>query len=242
MSDILNPEAFRFFFGPLFRIDVAMTAMSGHHDLESLNDELVSSIAEGDMHLGLQLVGYENVDTGFSAAFLMRNTDSPSMVSFFAESHHRLFGGSTLVCVPFAFVSSYYEPHGDYLVYRHTYKRPNFEPDECKKIMQSGTDHEKAKAFIYTKLRNGYTTIPGMSYVGITKRSWQTRYLEHVENAMEKSSSTRFHDAIRKMQGQNVVHVHDISAYGVSEQEAKDYESKLIKKSTLWPIGLNMKA
>lgn len=146
-----------------------------------------------------------------------------------------------MVFVPLAFCSSVYKPTGSHTVYRHTYKKPRFEPDEVKKLMSSGTPEQNVKAFVYTKWREGYETIPGMSYVGITSRSWQERYMEHVEKALEASSSTHFHEAIRTMQGQKVVCVHDVSAYGLTKAEAKAYESELIAKSTLWPLGLNMK-
>ncbi len=108
--------------------------------------------------------------------------------------------------------------------------------------MRNGTPEQRLKAFVFTKCREGYETIPAMSYVGITSRSWQERYLEHAEQALEASSSTHFHEAIRAMQGQKVVCVHDVSAYGLTKVEARAYESKLISKSTLWPLGLNMKA
>jgi hypothetical protein len=242
MSDILNTKTCQFFFGTLFRTDVAISAMSRHYDLGSLKEGLIASIEEGTAHMGIQLIGYQNVDTGLSAAILMRNQQSPSMISFFAESHHRLFGGHTLVCVPIAFCSTFYQTDGDYLVYRHTFKKPNYDQHEFDEIKRNGTPEQQIKAFAYTKSRDGYTTTSGMSYVGITKRSWQKRYLEHVESAMEKDSKTRFHEAIRHMQGQQVVQVHDISAYGITESAAKEYEIKLIKQSSLWPNGLNMKA
>lgn len=43
------------------------------------------------------------------------------------------------------------------------------------------------------------------------------------------------------MQGQNVICVHDISAYGIPEASAKMIERQLIKTSTLYPMGLNMR-
>jgi hypothetical protein len=172
---------------------------------------------------------------------LMSHPGHISGVSFFADSKHRLFGGSTLVCVPLAFCSSLYKATGDHTVYRHTYKKPRFTPDDVKRLTSSGTTEQNIKAFAYTKWREGYETIPGMSYVGITSRSWQERYSEHVERSLEASSSTHFHEAIKKMQGQKVICVHDISAYGLTKTEAKSYESELIAKSTLWPLGLNMK-
>lgn len=242
MSDILSEDALRFFFGPQFNIPVAMETMSHYENASSLRRELQDSIQSGQPHLGLQLVGYQDIDTGFSTVAMMRNPNGMSGISFFADSRHRLFGGHTLVCVPLAFCTTAYQPTGSYLVYRHTYKRPRYTATEIQEIMATGSPEQKLKAFLFTKSRDGYESIPGMSYVGITKRSWQERYIEHTEKAMEASSSTRFHEAIRAMQGKPVIHVHDVSAFGVTEAEAKAYESELISKSTLWPLGLNMKA
>jgi len=241
MPNLLDPDALRYFFGPQFNVDVAMEIMPNYEDVKCLERELRESMEQGRPHVGIQLVGYQNVDTGFSTVAMMRHPGSMSGVSFFADSKHRLFGGSTLVCVPLAFCSSVYKPTGDHVVYRHTYKRPRFKAEEVKTLMNKGTPEQRLKAFVFTKCREGYETIPGMSYVGITSRSWQKRYLEHAEQALEASSSTHFHEAIRAMQGQKVVCVHDISAYGVTKAEAKAYESRLISESTLWPLGLNMK-
>lgn len=219
-----------------------MELMPNYKDAKSLERELLESIEEGRPHLGVQLVGYQDIDTGFSTVVMMRHPGSMSGVSFFADSKHRLFGGSTLVCVPLAFCSSLFKLTGDHIVYRHTYKKPRFDSDEVKTLMSSGAPEERLKAFVFTKCREGYETIPGMSYVGITSRSWQERYIEHAEKALEASSSTYFHEAIRAMQGQKVICVHDVSAYGLTTADAKAYESKLIAESTLWPLGLNMKS
>jgi hypothetical protein len=241
MSELLNPDALRYFFGPHFDVDCAMGLLPNYKDAESLEAELRSSLDQGQLHLGIQFVGYEDIDTGFSAVVMMRHPDSPSGVSFFADSKHRLFGGSTLICVPLAFCTTLYKPHGDHIVYRHTYKKPRYTTEELKELASKGTPEQKIKAFVYPKIREAYETIPGMSYVGITSRSWQQRYLEHVEKSLETSSSTHFHNAMRAMQGQQVICVHDVCAYGISKDEAKAYESALITKSTLWPLGLNMK-
>jgi hypothetical protein len=241
MADLLNPDALRYFFGPQFNVDVAMGVIPNCEDAVSLERELLESMEQGKPHAGIQLVGYQNIDTGFSTVAMMRHPGSMSGVSFFADSAHRLFGGSTLVCVPLAFCSSFYKPAGNHLVYRHTFKRPRFTADEIKALTNGGNPDKALKAFIYTKCREGYETIPGMSYVGLTSRTWQERYLEHTEKALEESTSTHFHAAIRAMQGQNVVCVHDVAAFGITKAAAKAYESKLIRKSTLWPLGLNMK-
>lgn len=242
MTNTLDPEALRYFFGPEFNVDVAMEVMSNYKGAKSLEPELLESIEEGRAHTGIQLVGYQDIDTGVSTVVMMSHPGSMSGVSFFADSKHRLFGGSTLVCVPLAFCSSLYEPTGDYIVYRHTFKRPRFDAEEVERLMRSGTPEERIKAFVFTKCREGYETVPGMSYVGITKRSWQERYIEHTAKALASSSSTRFHEAIRAMQGKSVICVHDVSAYGLPKEEAQAYESKLIAESSLSPRGLNMKA
>lgn len=242
MAEILDPGVLAYFFGPQFSVDTAMETMANCEDSLSLVRDLEGSIATNRAHRGLQLIGYQDVDTGLSLVAMVRDKDALSGISFFAQSNHRLFGGSTLICVPLVFCTSMYRPNGNYLVYRHTYKRPRFNETEIRQKMKSDDPSEKLRAFLFTRSRDGYETIPGMSYVGITRRSWQERYAEHAEKAMEASTSTRFHEAIRTMQGQRVIHVHDISAFGIKEGEAKAIESELISKSTLWPLGLNMKA
>lgn len=241
MSDLLNAKALQFFFGPHFNLEVAMHAFSNYGEVASLKRELLLSMQQGRAHTGIQLVGYQDVDSGLSTAILMQHPGEMSGVSFFAESRHRLFGGSTLICVPLIFCSSLFSSPGDHLVYRHTYKRASFTSEEISRLMSSGTAEQKLKAFAFTKCRLGYETVPGMTYVGMTRRSWQRRYLEHVEEALERSSSRHFHDAIRSMQGQEVVCVHDVSGYGMTQKAAKAYESRLIQESSLWPRGLNMK-
>jgi hypothetical protein len=241
MKKLLHPDALQYFFGQHFSVDVALSAVSNLPNLEAVCSEVARSIEESRHHMGLHLVGYENVDTGLSALAAVSRPGAPSMVSFFAESSHRVFGGATLVCVPLAFCSPYYEPHGEYVVYRHTFKRPRWSENEYKTVMASGTDEERMRLFLLTRSREGFETIPGMSYVGLSKRPWQERYQEHIVSAMEKRSATKLHQAMRSMQGQRVVHVHDVSAVGLTEKEAREYESKLIATSTLSPLGLNMK-
>ncbi len=241
MTSLLYADSLPYFFGQHLDVDVALSTTSNLPNLEKLCNDVKRSIEEGKPHLGLHLIGYENVDTGLSAMAAVVKQNAPSMVSFYAESSHRVFGGSVLVCVPLAFCTPYFQPHGDYVVYRHTYKRPLISEEHYRKVMASGSNEEKVRTFLFTRSRDGFETIPGMSYVGISRRPWQQRYEEHIESAMEKQSQTRFHDAMRQMQGQRVVHVHDISAFGLTEEEARAYEAKLIATSTLHPQGLNMK-
>lgn len=241
MPNLLNPESLPFLFGPHFDVDVALTTAANLPHLDELCESVELSIDEGLPHTGLHLIGYENLDTGLSALAAVNKPNAPSMISFYAESSHRVFGGATLVCVPLAFCSPHFVPHGEYVVYRHTYKRPLVSEGEHSKMMESGSDEEKMRLFLLTRSREGFETIPGMSYVGISKRPWQQRLAEHVDSAMYKQSTTKLHEAMRQMQGQKVIHVHDVSAFGISEAEAREYESTLIVSSTRWPLGLNMR-
>lgn len=241
MRSLLNPESLPFFFGSHFDVDVALATVNNLPNLESVCESVERSIDDGVAHTGLHLIGYEDIDTGLSVLAAVSRPYAPSMVSFYAQSSHRVFGGATLVCVPLAFCSPYFVPHGEHVVYRHTYKRPIVSAEEYMKTMQFGSNEEKMRMFLLSRSRDGFETIPGMSYVGISKRPWQQRLAEHIESALAKESKTKFHEAIRQMQGQNVIHVHDVSAYGLSEAEARQYEARLIATSTLGPLGLNMK-
>lgn len=240
MPTLLNAESLPYFFGPHFDVRVALSTANSLPDHDEHCSTLARSIEEGVVHTGLQLIGYENVDTGLSAVTAMRKPGAPSMISFYAESHHRVFGGTTIMCVPLAFCSAFFQPHGEYVVYRHTYKRPKVSEEEYAKIMKTGTDDEKVKLFLFTRSRDGFETFPGMTYVGISRRPWQKRYAEHIGSALTKGSRARLHQAMRQMQGQKVVHVHDISSVGLTGAEAREYEAKLIATSSLYPLGLNM--
>lgn len=162
MQKLLAQDALRYFFGPHFEIDVALRAISQYRSTDALVAELNESVEAGTPHTGIQLVGHHNVDTGASVFVLMQQPGELSGVSFFMESNHRLFGGGTMLCVPLLFCSPIYTPTGEHLVYRHTYKKPRFTEEEIEKISHDGTDQEKIKAFVFSKSRIGYETIPGM--------------------------------------------------------------------------------
>lgn len=126
-------------------------------------------------------------------------------------------------------------------VYRHTFKKPIISQKEYDQVISNGTDEEKMNMIIFCKSREGYATIPGKSYVGLSKRSWQERYVEHIDKALQKEGSTLFHKALREMQGQKVICVHDVSLFGATKEHAVEVEKKLIRDSTIHPKGLNIK-
>ncbi len=241
MERILNHERMHYLFGDQFNVSVAESALAGLERLPEIRQQLIEDTANGKIHTGIRLVSYLDVDTGLFMSVLQTFPGRPSIISFYADSKHRFFGGQTLVCVPFQFCLEEYKPEGDHIVYRHTFKAPSFEPDFLKKERARLSDAEFLKAVVFVKSRDAYVTVPGMSYVGLTQRSWQERYVEHTEKALEKDGSSLFHQAIRDMQGQPVIHVHDVSLFGATREQAKEYERTLIRESTLAPKGLNMK-
>jgi hypothetical protein len=230
-----------YFFGPEFNVSVVNEALAGSPNGREMHKELLARTLKGEPHEGLQLVCYKDLDTGMFVSVATLNESSPSMISFYISSNHRHFGGQTLMCVPLQFCTNFTTIEGEYLVYRHTFKTPIMSENDINQINKTGTPEEQFQAYLASRSRAGYETIPGMSYVGMTKRSWSKRYKQHIESALENSSSTLFHKAIRSMQGENVICVHDVSAFGLGKYDAKQYEKKLIRTSILAPLGLNMK-
>ncbi len=237
----INSEIAQYFFGSLFDVGVVNAALNGIPYKEKTTADLIEATAQGRPYFGLAAICYSDLDTGLFVSAMKSLPNMPSMVSFYISSNHRFFGGQTLVCVPLQYCLNLVEPTGEHIVYRHTFKEPSFNEEEISATLKSGTDKEILEAMLLIRSRDGYTTIPGMSYVGLTKRSWIDRYAEHVDKALEGSGSALFHKAIREMHGKRVIHVHDVSAFGVSKEEAIAYEKKLIVSSTLNPLGLNMK-
>ena len=76
-----------------------------------------------------------------------------------------------MVCVPLQFLTPFVTFEGEYIVYRHTFKKPIFSASEYEQVMSNGTDEEKTKMLLFCKSREGFETISGKSYVGLTKRS-----------------------------------------------------------------------
>lgn len=236
-----NQSICRYFFGDQFNVEVASQAIATIDKTQDFISQLEKSIEAGDMHVGIQLICYMDVDTGFFMAIGMKDPLTPSCISMFAQSQHRLWGGTTLVCVPPVFCLNAYRPTGEYDVYRHTFKRPLWTQEELDDLRLLERDEQWLKGFAYSRSRIGWETIPGQSYVGITRNSWQTRYRQHIEDALENISQRKFHQAIRKWQGQPVTCVHDVIAFGIPHDDARCIEKQLINESSLWPKGLNMR-
>ena len=78
-----------------------------------------------------------------------------------------------------------------------------------------------------------------LTYVGVTKRGWRTRWAEHV-NAAKSGSHYLFHDAIRKWHGKSKCVFHSVLGHAFSEQKAMEIEEDTVSRLSLYPLGLNM--
>ncbi len=241
MKTVLDPRIVDYFFGQHFPVKVAEAALAGTPESKALATEAAAAAKSREIHTGFQLVCYKDLDSGALVAVAQKGSDLPSMVSLYIRSNHPYFGGQTILCVPFQFLTGNWPVDGEHLVYRHTYKTPLVSPQEYARVMAEGTTEEKINIFRFSRSREGYQTIPGMTYVGLTKRTWSKRYIQHIKSSLRKSSSARFHEAIRDMQGKHAVCVHDVSGYGLTEEAAREMEKDLIRSSSLYPKGLNMR-
>lgn len=79
-------------------------------------------------------------------------------------------------------------------------------------------------------------------YIGITKRSWQKRYQEHI-NSSRSNSYLRFHRCLRQDFFEIGAIEHIIDRAGITEDEAMLIEEKNVEQMSLYPLfprGLNM--
>ena len=147
-----NQRICRYFFGDQFNVKVASEAIATIDKTQDFISQLEKSIETGDIHFGIQLICYTDVDTGFFMAIGMKDPITPSCISMFAESQHRLWGGTTLVCVPPVFCLNAYRPTGEYDVYRHTFKRPLWtqeELDELRLLCWVPEDYIPMRSYAY---------------------------------------------------------------------------------------------
>ena len=240
-KQLIVPELAQYLFGAEYRVDIANDTLLGHPNIENEVKQLHRCIEECTPHFGISLIAYLDLDTGLFFCALQSNPNFPSIASFYISSNHRYFGGQSLVCIPLPYLTPFISFEGEYIVYRHTFKRPIISTEKYDSVMKNGGDQEKMKLMLLCKSRDGYETIPGKSYVGLSKRSWQERYVEHIDKSLKENGASRFHEAMRDTQGQNVICVHDVSLFGATKDRAIEYEKHLIRESTIYPKGLNMK-
>jgi hypothetical protein len=82
----------------------------------------------------------------------------------------------------------------------------------------------------------GYGLKDGSSYIGITKRSWDVRFLEHQAAALS-GSPYRFHTALREKSG---AICHQVISWGETFNDAMVLEEMFVDAFSLYPKGLNM--
>lgn len=76
-----------------------------------------------------------------------------------------------------------------------------------------------------------------LSYIGITKRAWVSRWAEHCVSAMV-DPRYRFHKALARTLNQPLYHW--VIAHGLSFEQAMNLEEQLVAAESLHPRGLNM--
>lgn len=81
--------------------------------------------------------------------------------------------------------------------------------------------------------------IENQAYIGITSRGWRKRWAEHMYSA-KTGSNYLFHKAIRKHHGVAKCELHSVVGWASSEKQAFELEERLVEKSSLYPLGLNM--
>jgi hypothetical protein len=83
-----------------------------------------------------------------------------------------------------------------------------------------------------------------LTYIGVTKRGWRSRWCEHL-NAAKAGSHYRFHEAIRRFLWQpkhdRMPSVgHELIASHLDLNTAMDLEERIVAQDSLYPSGLNM--
>lgn len=97
-----------------------------------------------------------------------------------------------------------------------------------------GQSAAKSSNYLVYRMTN---TVNGKSYIGITGRALDTRWLEHVERARQGQRNSRIYAAIRKY-GPGAF-VREVIAEGSSEEEARALEIEHIAKHDTYESGYN---
>lgn len=123
MSDLISEEMGYYFFGSHFDPKMVNDTNKINPLLRNIKPEIEEKLKANQAHCGLRVVTYLDFDTGKFFCGFVTTLNLHSTVSFYITSNHRVFSGTTLACVPLQFCLPSYEPEGEYLVYKHTYKK-----------------------------------------------------------------------------------------------------------------------
>lgn len=107
-----------------------------------------------------------------------------------------------------------------------------------KKVSPDVTGMFQVYSHQFVTDENGESLPTDLSYIGVTRRGWRTRWSEHV-NAATRGSHYRFHAAIRE-HGECQTMRHSIIGCFKTEAEAMTLEESMVGFETLHPLGLNM--
>lgn len=86
---------------------------------------------------------------------------------------------------------------------------------------------------------NGSLSPGSGSYVGMTRRSWQERWGEHLRSA-RIGSPYLFHNAIREFTQKGGILKHIVVGSGLTFKEAMELEEETVSTCSLRPLGYNM--
>jgi hypothetical protein len=78
---------------------------------------------------------------------------------------------------------------------------------------------------------------PFLTYIGITRQGWVSRYRQHL-NAANNGSPYLLHRALAAKQYE--YELHSVFAYGLTFEDAMALEEKCVAADSLYPKGLNM--
>lgn len=106
------------------------------------------------------------------------------------------------------------------------------------KTMRSVVNQYQVYCHRFCNDENG-VVLDGLSYIGVTKRGWQTRLTEHVR-AARSGSKYRFHEALRRWGDAATTVSHSIIGCGLDERKAMSLEEQTVGFESLYPRGLNM--
>ncbi len=107
-----------------------------------------------------------------------------------------------------------------------------------KKVSPDVTGMYQVYSHQFVSDESGNLLPTDLSYIGVTRRGWRTRWSEHV-NAATKGSHYRFHAAIRE-HGDCQTMRHSVIGCFKTEAEAMTLEESMVGFETLYPLGLNM--
>ncbi len=172
-----------------------------------------------------------NVEYKYRAVEGEKYTSSDFIVGFKKKGIYNCF------IVPLAYLLGFNEKQvmakNSFQIYQHSI--------HSKDVLDKSILDSRSKKQLQKKL-NEQSKDTCYSYIGITKRTWQKRFSEHMY-ASQRGSHLLFHRALRGEYCKQGAIEHIIYKAGLTENEALDFEEADVESQTLHPKherGLNM--